>query len=64
MKVLIVAALVAMTLAAPSLSPTDDGRARFVFDSHPEQAFGLEFRGELDPLDETQTKISTFLRLF
>lgn len=62
MKVLIVAALVAMTLAAPSLME-NDGRINFEYDSHPELPVGLTLQGQIDPKSETSNKISAFLRL-
>ena len=40
MKVLIVAALVAAALAAPSLME-DEGKIKFEYDSNPDMPFGL-----------------------
>ena len=62
MKVLIVAALVAMTLAAPSLLE-NEGKINFEYDSAPDMPVGLTLQGQIDPKSETSNKISAFLRL-
>ena len=62
MKVLIVATLAVLALAAPSLME-NDGRINFEYDSNPDMPFGLTLQGQIDPKAEASNKISAFLRL-
>jgi len=62
MKALIVAALLAVAIAAPSLME-NEGKINFEYDASPDLPMGITLQGQIDPKDESANKVSAFLRL-
>jgi hypothetical protein len=62
MKAIIIAALIAVALTAPTLKEVD-GKIKFEYDAHPDLPIGISLSGEVDPRAENSNKISAFLKL-
>lgn len=62
MKVILAAALLMACATALSLTG-EDGLVKFDFDSNEDSYLGLVMKGQIDPKDDTNNKIETFLKL-
>ena len=61
--IVILAILLGLACSAQIGTYAEDSKIKFSIDAHEESPIGLTFRGMIDPLNETQNKIQTFIRL-
>jgi hypothetical protein len=63
MKAIVLAALIVATFALTPSLKEDNGKIAFEYDAHPDLPIGIKLQGEIDPSDESNNKVSTFLKL-
>ena len=61
--VILLVAILGVALSVPINVYADENKIKFSYDVHESSPVGLTVKGVIDPLNETQNKIQTFIRL-